>query len=83
MSGKVAGVMSASPGLLGGARSLSYTRQFLHNTLGMLVVPEQFALAQAGKAFDEQGALLDAKHQQAVQRVVTSVVRVAAALQGR
>lgn len=83
MSGKVAGVMSASPGLLGGTRSLSYTRQFLHNTLGMLVVPEQFALAQAGKAFDEQGALPDAKHQQAVQRVVTSVVRVAAALQGR
>ena len=80
MNGKVAGVLSASPGQLGGTRSLSYTRQFLHNTLGMLVVPEQFALAQAGKAFDEQGALLDAKQQQSLQRVVASVIRVATAL---
>ena len=80
MGGKVAGVMSASPGLLGGTRSLMFTRQFLHNTLAMLVVPEQFALAQANKAFDEHGELLDLKHQQAVQRVVASVVRVAGAL---
>ena len=80
MSGKAAGVMSASPGLLGGTRSLMFTRQFLHNTLGMLVVPEQFALAQANQAFDAHGALLDAKHLQAVLRVVASVVRVAGAL---
>ena len=81
MGGKVAGVMSASPGPMGGLRSLGFARQFLHNTLGMLVVPEQFALVQAGKAFDEQGALIDAKQQQAVQRVVASVLRVAGALQ--
>jgi chromate reductase, NAD(P)H dehydrogenase (quinone) len=80
MSGKVAGVMSASPGPMGGLRSLGFARQFLHNTLGMLVVPEQFALAQANQAFDAHGALLDAKHQQAVLRVVASVVRVAGAL---
>jgi chromate reductase, NAD(P)H dehydrogenase (quinone) len=80
MSGKAAGVMSASPGLLGGTRSLMFTRQFLHNTLGMLVVPEQFALAQANQAFDAHGALLDARHQQAVLRVVASAVRVAGAL---
>ena len=82
MGGKVAGVMSASPGPMGGLRSLGFARQFLHNTLGMLVVPEQFALVQAGKAFDEQGALIDAKQAQAVQRVVASVVRVAGALKG-
>jgi chromate reductase, NAD(P)H dehydrogenase (quinone) len=80
MSGKAAGVMSASPGPMGGLRSLGFARQFLHNTLGMLVVPEQFALAQANQAFDAHGALLDAKHQQAVLRVVASVVRVAGAL---
>ena len=83
MGGKVAGVMSASPGPMGGLRSLGFARQFLHNTLGMLVVPEQFALVQAGKAFDEQGALLDAKQQQVVQRVVASVLRVAGALKGQ
>ena len=82
MGGKVAGVMSASPGPLGGLRSLGFARQFLHNTLGFLVVPEQFALVQAGKAFDEQGALIDAKQMQSVQRVVASVVRVAGALKG-
>ena len=83
MSGKVAGVMSASPGALGGTRSLGFARQFLQNALGMLVVPEQFALVQAGKAFDEQGALVDAKQMQAVQRVVTSVLRVAGALKAQ
>ena len=82
MGGKVAGVMSASPGPMGGLRSLGFARQFLHNTLGMLVVPEQFALVQAGKAFDEQGALLDSKQHDAVQRVVASVLRVAGALKG-
>ena len=80
--GKVAGVMSASPGPMGGLRSLGFARQFLHNTLGMLVVPEQFALVLAGKAFDEQGALTDAKQQQSLQRIVGSVVRVAGALKG-
>jgi len=82
MGGKVAGVMSASPGPMGGLRSLGFARQFLHNTLGMLVVPEQFALVQAGKAFDEQGALIDAKQLHSVQRVVASVLRVAGALKG-
>lgn len=81
MGGKVVGVMSASPGPTGGMRSLGFARQFLHNTLGMLVVPEQLALVQAGKAFDEQGALIDPKQQQGLRRVVASVLRVAGALQ--
>jgi chromate reductase, NAD(P)H dehydrogenase (quinone) len=83
MAGKVAGVMSASPGALGGLRSLMFTRQFLHNVLGMLVVPEQFALSQAMNAFDPAGQLRDDKHQQAVRRVVHSLLRVAAALAAR
>jgi len=78
---KVAGVMSASPGALGGLRSLNYLRQFLQMVIGMLVVPEQFALSQANKAFDaETRQLVDGKHQQAVQRVVQAVLRTAGAL---
>ncbi len=78
---KVAGVMSASPGALGGLRSLNYLRQFLQMTIGMLVVPEQFALSQANKAFDaETRQLVDGKHQQALQRVVQAVLRTAGAL---
>lgn len=80
MSGTVAGLLSASPGAFGGLRSLLHTRQFLQMNLGMLVVPEQFGLGQADKAFDAAGALVDAKAQAAVERVVQSVLRVTAGL---
>ena len=80
---KVAGVLSASPGALGGLRSLNYLRQFLQMAIGMLVVPQQFALSQAHKAFDAAtGQLTDDKHQQAVRRVVQAVLRTAGALKG-
>jgi chromate reductase, NAD(P)H dehydrogenase (quinone) len=80
LAGKTAGVLSASPGPLGGLRSLSFTRQFLHNVLGMLVVPEQFALAQAAQAFDADGRLRDEKQLKSVQRVVRAVLRIGGTL---
>ena len=80
MGGTVAGVVSASPGALGGLRSLLFVRQFLQLALGLLVVPEQFALGQANKAFDDSGQLIDTKQLQSVQRVVSSVLRTARAL---
>ena len=80
LAGKPVGVMSASPGPFGGMRSLMFTRQFFHNVLGMLVLPEQLALSQAMNAFDEAGALRDDKHLQSVKRVVSAVVRVGSAL---
>lgn len=80
MAGKPVGVMSASPGPFGGLRSLMATRQFLQTTLGMLVVPEQFALSQAMSAFDDAGGLRDEKHQQAVNRVVQALLRLGRAL---
>lgn len=80
MSGTVAGLLSASPGAFGGLRSLLHTRQFLQMNLGMLVVPEQFGLGLAEQAFDAAGALVDAKAQAAVERVVQSVLRVSAGL---
>lgn len=54
---KVAAIMSASPGSLGGMRMLPHLRQIL-NALGVLVLPGQFALTHADTAFDaENGAL--------------------------
>jgi chromate reductase, NAD(P)H dehydrogenase (quinone) len=79
-AGKVTGVLSASPGALGGVRSLLFVRQFLSLAIGMLVLPEQFALGNAAKAFDEHGRLVDEKQQAAVQRVVDAVLRTARAL---
>lgn len=54
---KVAAILGASPGSLGGMRMLPHLRQIL-NTLGVLVLPGQFSLAHADEAFDpENGAL--------------------------
>jgi chromate reductase, NAD(P)H dehydrogenase (quinone) len=79
-AGKPLGIVSASPGLLGGLRSLNYTRQYLSMAFAMMPVPQQFALSRAHEAFDDSGALKDAKQQAAVETVVGSVIRVAAAL---
>lgn len=82
-AGKSLGIVSASPGLLGGLRSLNFTRQYLSMAIAMMPVPQQFALAKAHEAFDDAGALKDAKHQASVDAVVASLIRVAAALKSR
>jgi NAD(P)H-dependent FMN reductase len=77
---KPIGLMSASPGLLGGLRSLNYTRQYVSMAFAMLPVPQQFALARASEAFDDAGALKDAKAQASVETVLAGLLRVATAL---
>lgn len=79
-AGKPVGIVSASPGLLGGLRSLNFTRQYLSMAFAMMPVPQQFALSKANEAFDESGVLKDPKHQAALDAVVGSLLRVAAAL---
>lgn len=79
-AGKPLGLLSASPGLLGGLRSLNFTRQYLSMAIAMMPVPQQFALSKAHEAFDEAGALKDAKQQASVDAVVASLLRVASAL---
>lgn len=71
---KVAAVMSASPGGLGGLRSLVHLRSILSN-MGVLVIPDQVAVTQAHSAFDDHGNLLDAKRQTSVQGLGRSVVK--------
>jgi len=77
--GKIAGLLAASPGNLGGVRGLFTVRQVL-TTLGVLVVPTQFALSQAANAFADDGALKDERHRDAVKAVVTELVSVTSAL---
>jgi NAD(P)H-dependent FMN reductase len=50
---------SASPGALGGLRSLMHTRHTLTLGLGALVIPEQVAVGNAAHAFAEDGSLTD------------------------
>jgi chromate reductase len=77
--GKVAGICSASPGALGGIRSLIVLRDALAK-LGLWVAPSQVALGNADSAFDANDELIDAKRREAVQAVARETVRAAQAL---
>ncbi len=72
--GKVAAVMSASPGRLGGLRGLVHLRSILSNT-GVLVIPDQVAVGEAHTAFDEDGALVDEGRRTSIQGLGQSVTK--------
>ncbi|NIC43733.1 NAD(P)H-dependent oxidoreductase [Aquabacterium sp. A08] len=80
-AGKVVGLLSASPGALGGLRSLSHLAPLLRQ-LQCWVAPQQFALAKAGEAFDANDQLVGDAARQAVQGVVQQVVGAARRLHG-
>jgi chromate reductase len=71
--GKVVGVLSASPGSLGGLRSQSHLVPLLLN-LQCWVAPRNFALGHADEAFDAQGQLVNDATSKKVQAVVDQVL---------
>ncbi|HTO02563.1 MAG TPA: NAD(P)H-dependent oxidoreductase [Opitutus sp.] len=71
--GKTAAILSASPGALGGVRSLQLAQQLLLK-LGCHVVPLQTFLPHANKAFDDHGQLLEARSLKQVRTLATSLV---------
>ncbi len=71
--GKVVGMLSASPGALGGLRSQSHLAPLLIN-LQCWLAPQAFALSRAGDAFDAQGALVNEAHVKSVRTVVDQVL---------
>jgi NAD(P)H-dependent FMN reductase len=76
-TGKVAALLSASPGALGGLRGLVHVRQILSG-INVLVISEQRAISRAAEAFDAQGRLRDPDQQSAVEAVgahLTEIVR--------
>lgn len=77
--GKVAALMAASPGGLGGLRGLVSVRSILSN-IKVIVLPDQVAVVKAHEAFNVDGSLKDAKQQVAVQALGASAARVAGKL---
>jgi NAD(P)H-dependent FMN reductase len=71
--GRVAAVISASPGALGGIRSLKLAQQLLLH-LGCHVVPGNAMLPQAHKAFGPDGKLTDPRALKNVQELAVKLV---------
>ena len=67
-AGKVACIMSASPGPFGGLRGIIQLRTLLSN-IRFLVLPDQLTVSGADKAFDADGRLKDPKLQEAAERL--------------
>jgi chromate reductase, NAD(P)H dehydrogenase (quinone) len=67
-TGKVALLMSASPGGLGGLRGLVHVRSILGN-IGVLVLPDQKAIGNAHQAFDEHGNFKDRSQQESIEQL--------------
>ena len=79
-TGKVVGLLSASPGPRGGLRSLDQLAPIILNAQCWLA-PKRFALASAAQAFDTDGQLVDVKQNEAVAGVVQQVLWAAQQLQ--
>jgi len=74
-TGKVAAIMSASPGILGGLRGLVQVRSILSN-IQVLVLPEQMAIPKANEAFNADGTLKDVKQQAAIEALGRSLTEI-------
>jgi NAD(P)H-dependent FMN reductase len=72
---KVAGLVSASPGALGGLRGLVHLRSILGN-IGVIVLPEQAAIPKAADAFAPDGSLIDSKQQAGVSNVAKRLIEI-------
>ncbi|MEG4282944.1 NAD(P)H-dependent oxidoreductase [Microcoleus sp. A006_D1] len=65
---KVAVIMSASPGGLGGLRGLIHLRSILGN-INVFVLPDQKAISQAFQAFNADGTMKDPKQQESIENL--------------
>ncbi|MEZ5307055.1 MAG: NAD(P)H-dependent oxidoreductase [Pyrinomonadaceae bacterium] len=81
-AGKTAVLMSASPGALGGLRGLFDVRKIL-STMGVVVLPEQFALGNSMNAFDADGAMPDADMRAKVEALGTRLAEYLASISPR
>jgi NAD(P)H-dependent FMN reductase len=80
-TGKVAAIMSASPGALGGLRGLVTVRSILGN-IQVTVLPDQIAISKANEAFTPDGSLADEAKQKTVTAIGDKLAKTLAKLHG-
>jgi chromate reductase, NAD(P)H dehydrogenase (quinone) len=80
-AGKVAAIMSASPGSFGGIRCLSHLRGILSIML-VNVLPEEFAVGKAHEGFDDNAVFKDEKMRVNLERHGANVVETLKKLRG-
>jgi NAD(P)H-dependent FMN reductase len=73
--GKIAGLMAASPGGLGGIRGLSHLRTILAG-IGVLVLPNHVAVGQSGTNLVDDESIKNESLQKAITVLSTEMVRV-------
>ncbi len=73
-NGKAVVLMAASPGALGGLRGLAHVRDILSN-IGVIVLPQQVALAKAHEAFGPDGTLKDPKQDAPIRKLGGDLVQ--------
>jgi NAD(P)H-dependent FMN reductase len=79
LRGKAAGLVTASPGALGGIRAMQHARLYLSN-LGLIVVPEQAAVAAANKVLGADGSIADDRTRDMLEGVGVAVCNLANAI---
>lgn len=74
-------MVSASPGPLGGMRSQIVLKMLL-DKLGLMIIPQSFALGMAHQAFDADGAMPAAPMMHSTSMLVDCALRVAGNVEG-
>lgn len=72
---KVAALLSASTGKMGGIRGLAPARSLLEN-INVMVIPNQVCVGMANEAFDKDDILIDEKLRAAVENVGMKLVQI-------
>jgi NAD(P)H-dependent FMN reductase len=75
--GKVAAILSASPGPGGGRRGLHQLRELLE-MMSVSVIAEELAIARAGAAFDAEGQLVRAEDVTGLRELAAALAEAAA-----
>ena len=77
--GKTAAILATSPGGLGGMRGLGMLRMLLGN-LGVIVLPDQQAVPNGLKIFNDDGSMIDDKLEKRLRTLGENLARFSAKL---